>query len=80
MESISDLAGNDLLRRAQGIVTLADEEQPGPDQVGPLTRLADGSVQKLEAITTQQAVLRDAFRIDTVRDFDQTKCFRLARG
>lgn len=37
MESISDMAGSDPLRQAQGIVTLADEEQPGPNQASPLT-------------------------------------------
>ena len=75
-ESISDMAGSDLLRQAQEIVTRADADPAGPD-----SQLADGPVRKLDGMTTQQAaVLRDAFRIDTVRDFAQNRFFRLARA
>ena len=76
MESICDMAKSGLLEQAQGVVTLADA-----DQSGPLMQLADGPVLKLEGITSRQAaVLRDSFRIKTVRDFAQNKFFRLARA
>jgi hypothetical protein len=76
MKSIRDMASIDLLEQAQGIVTLADAEQSGP-----ITRLADGPVLELDGITARQAaVLRDSFRIETIRDFAQNKFFRLARA
>lgn len=76
MESIRDMAQSELLGQAQGIVHLADAEQSGP-----ITQLADGPVGKLEGISARQAkVLRESFRIETVRDFAQNKFFRLARA
>jgi len=76
MESIRDMARSDLLEQAQGIVTLADAEQSGP-----ITELADGSVLELDGITARQAaVLRDSFRIETIRDCAQNRFFRLAKA
>jgi hypothetical protein len=76
MESIRDMARSDLLEQAQGIVTLADAEQSGP-----ITQLAEGPVLELDGINARQAaVLRDSFRIETIRDCAQNKFFRLARA
>jgi len=81
MESIRDMAKSNFLEQAQGVVTLADAEGLDGDQSGPFTQLADGPVLKLDGITSRQAaVLRDSFRIETVRDFAQNKFFLLARA
>lgn len=87
MESIRDLANSRLLEQATGIVTLADEERPGRRGVSvsggtrSLGELADGPAGRLEGVTPRQArVLRDVFRIRTIRDLADNRFFRIARA
>ncbi len=82
IESIRDMAASRLAERAEGIVTLADQEEA--DSVadeGSLRDLAAGPVARLEGISAEQATaLDDALRIKSVRDLARNRFFRIARA
>jgi hypothetical protein len=85
--SIRDMAGNQLVQQATGIVTLADEEtiesgnEQAPDSGRSLRELADGPVSRLDGVTPRQArVLRETLRTRTIRDLAGNRFFKLARA
>lgn len=87
MVSISDMADNQLVEQAAGIVTLADEEMAKSGNVktaacrGSLRELAEEPVSRLEGITPRQArVLRETLRTRTIRDLAGNRFFKLARA
>ncbi len=82
IESIRAMAESRLAERADGIVTLADQEDSGSQaDAGSLRDIADGPVARLEGISARQAgVLRDSLHIKTVRDLAENRLFRVARA
>ena len=87
MVSIRDMADNQLVQQATGIVTLADEEisEFGDSETGAsrgsLQELAEAPVSRLEGITPGQArVLRETLHTRTIRDLAANRFFKLARA
>jgi hypothetical protein len=87
MESIRDMADNQLVEQAAGIVTLADEEIADTGDVkstaspGSLKELAEAPVSRLEGITPRQArVLRETLHARTIKDLAGNRFFKLARA
>ena len=85
--SIRDMADNQLVQQATGIVTLADEETSEFGDVqttasgSSLRELAEGPVSRLDGITPRQArVLRETLRTRTIRDLAGNRFFKLARA
>lgn len=84
--TIRDLASSRFPDQAAGIVTLADEEKRdqrdgGSEEDDSYSALAQAPVSRLEGISTRQAaVLREAFRIRTIRDLADNRFFRVARA
>jgi hypothetical protein len=89
IETIRDMAESGLAERAEGIVTLADEENPDLSQhkrdsaahAESLRDVADGPLERIEGISARQArIMRESFRIGTVRSLANNRFFRVSRA
>jgi hypothetical protein len=89
IETIRDMAQSGLIERAQGIVTLADEENRdlGQRKRGSATRgeslrdIAEGPLERIEGISSRQArIMRESFRIGSVRSLANNRFFRVSRA